>query len=146
MDNIAIHTKQKGETEEQHRERHKKPNTKRILNSDHHHLKFSHKMSTSQRESSPFYCLQPDENNDPVPTVASIDSLLDIINQATAEFCWCYFCCFVVPERRLCAIFGGRTMPRKVFPYLDEFLLCHVDNSCTGAKFSLSLICSFAGM
>ena len=63
-----------------------------------------------------------------------------------AAMCWCYFACFVVPERRLCAAFGGRTMPQKVFPYLDEFLLCHVDNSCTGAKISLSLIRSFAGM
>ena len=58
----------------------------RTLNSYHHHLKFSHEMSTSQRESSPFYCLQPDENNDSVPTVTSINSLLDIVNQATAEF------------------------------------------------------------
>ena len=43
-------------------------------------------MSTSQREPSPFYCLQIDEDNDSVPTVASIDTLLDLVNQATTEF------------------------------------------------------------
>ena len=43
-------------------------------------------MSTSQREPSPFYCIQPDEDNDVVPSVASIDTLLNIINQATTKF------------------------------------------------------------
>ena len=69
-----------------------------------------------------------------------------LIGSRRRRLYWCYFPCFVVPEHCLCAVFGGRTMHQKVFPYLDEFLLCHVDNSCTGAKISLSLICSFAGM
>ena len=43
-------------------------------------------MSTPQREPSPFYCLQIDEDNDSVPTIASIDTLLDLVNQATTEF------------------------------------------------------------
>jgi len=43
-------------------------------------------MSTSQRESSPFYLLEIDPDNDAVITPASIDVLLNMVNCATTEF------------------------------------------------------------
>jgi len=43
-------------------------------------------MSTSCRESSPFYLLVTDPKNDTHVTCKSIDTLLDMVNRATAEF------------------------------------------------------------
>jgi len=43
-------------------------------------------MSTSRRESSPFYLLVTDPENDAHVTQESIDTLLDMVNHATAEF------------------------------------------------------------
>ena len=43
--------------------------------------------------------------------------------------CWYYFPSFVVPVHHFYAILGGRTMPWKVLPYLDNFLLCYFDKA-----------------
>jgi len=43
-------------------------------------------MSTSRRESSPFYLLVTDPKNDAHITCESIDTLLDMVNHATAKF------------------------------------------------------------
>jgi len=48
---------------------------------------FLENMSTSQREPSPFYVLEPDKDSGQAySTTASINCLLDLVNQATAEF------------------------------------------------------------
>jgi len=57
------------------------------LTSYHHHLVFFPTiMSTSRRESSPFYLLVTDPENDIHVTCESIDTLLDMVNHATPEF------------------------------------------------------------
>jgi len=43
-------------------------------------------MSTSQRESSPFYLLEIDLDNDAIVTPESVNVLLNMVNYATAEF------------------------------------------------------------
>ena len=43
-------------------------------------------MSTSQRESSPFYLLEIDPDNDAVIIPESVDTLLNLVNYATAKF------------------------------------------------------------
>jgi len=115
-------------------------------------------MSTSRRESSPFYLLEIDPKNDAVITCESINTLLNMVNHATAKFSAADCACIKrycmengdIPTQDCFKLLLAAAIPlySQVFSnyYMDEYISNYRSHAISACLSALLAFCKIIGI